>query len=137
MVVDYTVGKATNDEMKQQQAVNDLVGYTQDFGAFLSGANENLPQDVVAELVKSHVLTLKDVVDAQAAGDNPAVYTNLRMAMGHMKMIADPLADATARKFPDTFSGQALTPAADLRVALNQLLAEHVFLAASATGGAL
>jgi plastocyanin len=137
MVVDYTVGKATNDEMKQQQAVNDLVGYTQDFGAFLSGANENLPQDVVAELVKSHVLTLKDVVDAQAAGDNPAVYANLRMAMGHMKMIADPLADATARKFPNTFSGQALTPAADLRVALNQLLAEHVFLAASATGGAL
>jgi plastocyanin len=137
MVVDYTVGKATTDEMKQQKAVQDLVGYTQDFGAFLSGANENLPKDVVAELVKSHVLTLKDVIDAQAAGDNPAVYASLRMAMGHMKMVADPLADATAKKFPDKFSGQALTPAADLRVALNQLLAEHVFLAASATGGAL
>jgi plastocyanin len=137
MIVDYTTGVATKDEAKKQKAVQDLMGYTQDFGAFLSGANENLPKDVVAEVVKSHVLTLKDVVDAQGTGDQAAVYANLRMAMGHMKMIADPLADATARKFPDQFSGQALSPASDLRVALNHLLAEHVFLAASATGGAL
>ena len=137
MVVEYTTGLATKDEAKQQKAVQDLVGYTEDFGAFLSGANENLPKDVVAALVKDHVLTLKDVVDAQAAGDQPAVYAKLRMAMMHMQMVADPLADATAKKFPDKFGGQALTPAADLRVALNHLLAEHVFLAASATGGAL
>ena len=30
--------------------VDDLVGYTQDFGAFLSGANPNLPKLVVADL---------------------------------------------------------------------------------------
>jgi plastocyanin len=137
MVVDYTVGKATNDETKQQKAVNALVGYTQDFGAFLSGANENLPKDVVADLVKSHVLTLKDVIDAQAAGDQPRVYESLRLAMGHMQMIADPLASATAMKYPDKFSGQAVTPASTLRVTLNHLLAEHVYLASSATGGAL
>lgn len=137
MIVDYTTGVATKDEMKKQKAVDDLVGYTQDFAAFLSGANENLPKDAVAELVKGHVLSFKDIVDAQGAGDQVAVYYNLRLAMGHMKMVADPLADATAKKFPDKFGGQALTPAADLRVALNHLLAEHVFLAASATGGAL
>ena len=74
MVVDYTVGKATKDEAKQEKAVNDLVGYTQDFGAFLSAANENLPKDVVAGLVKDHVLTLKDVIDAQAAGEQAAVH---------------------------------------------------------------
>jgi plastocyanin len=137
MVVDYTTGKATDDQMKQDKAVQDLIGYTQDFGAFLSSANENLPKDVVAELVKSHVLTLKDVVDAQKLGDQAKVYESLRMAMGHMQMVADPLADATAKKFPDKFGGQAITPASTLRVALNRLLAEHVFLAASATGGAL
>ena len=137
MIVDYTTGVATKDEAKKQKAVTDLVGYTQDFAAFLSGANENLPKEAVAELVKSHVLSFKDIVDAQGTGDQAAVYYNLRVAMGHMKMVADPLADATAKKFPDKFGGQALTPAADLRVALNHLLAEHVFLAASATGGAL
>ena len=76
MVVDYTVGKATKDQAKQDKAVADLVGYTQDFGAFLSGANENLPKDAVAGLVKGHVLTLKDVIDAQAAGDQPKVYAS-------------------------------------------------------------
>ena len=43
--------------------------YTQDFGAFLASANPNLPKNMVAELVKDHVLTLKDVIDAQAPGD--------------------------------------------------------------------
>jgi hypothetical protein len=134
MVVEYTVGKATKDEAKQQKAVNDLVGYTQDFGAFLAGANENLPKDAVAMLVKDHVLTLKDVIDAQAEGNQDKVYETLRVAMGHMQMVADPLADATAKKFPEKFGGQAITPGSSLRVALNHLLAEHVFLAASATG---
>jgi len=35
----------------QDKAVNDLLAYTKDFGAFLSSANPNLPTDVVAELV--------------------------------------------------------------------------------------
>ena len=43
MVVDYTVGVATNDKAKQDKAVADLIGYTQDFGAFLQSANPNLP----------------------------------------------------------------------------------------------
>lgn len=137
MVVEYTVGKATKDEAKQQKAVNDLVQYTEDFGAFLAGANENLPKDAVAALVKDHVLTLKDVIDAQAEGNQDKVYETLRTAMGHMQMVADPLADATAKKFPEKFGGQAITPGSSLRVTLNRLLAEHVFLAASATGGAL
>jgi plastocyanin len=110
MVVDYTVGKATKDEAKQQKAVNDLVGYTQDFGAFLGSANENLPKDVVAGLVKDHVLTLKDVIDAQAAGDPKAQFMAIRAAGMHMSMIADPLAEATAVKFPDKFQGMAVQP---------------------------
>src|SRR5215831_2780348 len=75
MFVDYTQGVAAKDEAKQQKAVNDLVGYTQDFGAFLNSANPNLPKDAVAELVKTHVLTLKEVVDAQAAGDQVKAFT--------------------------------------------------------------
>src|SRR5512134_1455 len=61
--VDYATGVATKDKAKQGKAVSDLVGYTQDFGAFLASANPNLPKAAVAELVKTHVLTLKDVVD--------------------------------------------------------------------------
>jgi hypothetical protein len=102
-VVDYTVGVATKDPAKQQQAVQDLVGYSQDFGAFLASANPNLPKDVVAGLVRDHILTLKPVIDAQAAGDQPKVYTMLRSATIHMRMIADPLADAIVTQFPQKF----------------------------------
>ena len=137
MVVEYTVGAATGDRARQEKAVNDLVGYTQDFGAFLSGANPNLPKAVVADLVKHHVLTLKAVIDAQAAKDQDRVYTALRTGAGHMQMIADPLAGAIAKQFPDKIAGASDAPAASLRTALNLALREHVYLASAATGAAL
>jgi hypothetical protein len=104
--VDYTVGVATKDKSKQDKAVNDLVGYTQDFGAFLSSANPNLPKTVVADLVKTHVLTLKDVVDAQAAGDPVKANKALRTAYSHMHMIADPLAEAIVKQFSSRYAAQ-------------------------------
>jgi hypothetical protein len=103
-VVDYTTGLATKDKAKQDKAVNDLIKYSEDFGAFLSSANPNLPKSTVAELVKGHIVTLKDVVDAQAAREWPKVYANLRMAASHMAMIADPLGMAIAKQFPDRFA---------------------------------
>ena len=101
--VDYTTGLATKDKAKQDKAVNDLIGYTQDFGAFLNSANPNLPKDAVAGLVKEHVLTLKAVVDAQAAGTPDKADQALRMAAAHMQHIADPLAAAIVKQFPDKF----------------------------------
>ena len=101
--VDYTVGVATKDKAKQDKAVGDLVQYTQDLGAFLSSASPGLPKNVVADLVKTHVLTLKDVIDAQASGDSVKAYTAVRTAAGHMHMIADPLAEAIVKQFPNKF----------------------------------
>lgn len=137
MIVDYTQGLATDDMDKQNKAVADLVGYTEDFGAFLSAANPRLPRDTVAGLVKNHALSLKAVIDAQKARDQAGVYTGLRTAIGHMSHIADPLAGATAAQFTDKFPGDPMTSAVDYRVALNNLLAEHVYLATSAAVGGL
>lgn len=104
--VDYTVGVATKDKAKQDKAVGDLVQYTEDFGAFLSSANPHLTKNAVAGLVKTHVLTLKDVIDAQAAGNPRKAYMAVRGAAGHMGMIADPLAEAIVKQFPDKFAAQ-------------------------------
>ena len=103
-VVDYTVGLATKDRAKQDKAVADLVAYTADFGAFLASANPNLPKEAVAELVKHHVLTLKSVIDPQAAGDPAVAYPALRAAAMHMGKVADPLAAAISKQFPDRFA---------------------------------
>jgi hypothetical protein len=43
------------------------------------------------------------VIDAQAAGDQPKVCTVLRSATVHMRMIADPLAEAIVKQFPQKF----------------------------------
>ncbi len=110
MVVDYTKGKAANDQAMQDKAVNDLLGYTNDFAAFVSAANENLPKNVVQGLVKDHALTLKEVIDAQADGDAIRQFMAIRGAGAHMQMIADPLAEATVAKFPDKFGGMAAIP---------------------------
>ena len=102
--VDYTVGTAKKDKAMQEKAVKDLLGYAEDFGAFLASANPHLPKDAVAELVRTHVVTLKTVVDAQAAGSPDEAFTALRNAARHMGMIANPLADAIAKQFPQKFA---------------------------------
>ena len=54
--------------------------------------------------MKTHVLTLKEVVDAQGMGDQQKAYMALRSAAAHMMMIADPLASAIAKQFPERFA---------------------------------
>jgi hypothetical protein len=103
-VVEYTVGLGSKDKAKSGKAVNDLLAYTQEFGAFLASANPNLPKDAVAGLVKEHVVTLKNVIDAQASMNAGETFVALRKAGMHMQMIADPLADAIAKQFPSKFS---------------------------------
>jgi hypothetical protein len=50
-------------------------------------------------------VTLKSVVDAQAARDYTTAYANERIAAGHMQQIADPLAAAIVKQFPDRYRG--------------------------------
>lgn len=104
-VVSYTTGVAAKDKAKQDKAVQDLLGYATDFGAFLHSACPGLPTSVVADLVKGHITSLKTVIDAQAAND-PALYNNIRTAAAHMQMIADPLAAAIAKQFPERFASR-------------------------------
>ncbi len=105
-----------------------------EFSAFLAGAT-GLPEDAVADLVTDHVVQTAAVVDAQASGDWEAAYEAIRTAYAHMQMIGDALAPAIAET--NDIDGDATTAAVDFRVALNQLLQEHLFLASFATDAAL
>lgn len=135
--VAYTQAVAADDKAKADEAVADLTAYAKTVGTTLNQVNENLPADAVEDMVKMHITSLKDVVDAQKAGNQTRVYSSLREAYGHMGEMATVLADATAKKFPEKFSGTASSPASDLRAGMTSLLREHVFLASSATGAAL
>ncbi|HVM03814.1 MAG TPA: hypothetical protein VM242_01460 [Acidimicrobiales bacterium] len=136
-VVAYTQAVAAGDKAKGDKAVADLLAYAKTFGTTMNQVNSKLPAAAVEEGVTHHATTLKAVIDAQKAGDQPKVYSALREAYGHMAGFAETLAGATAAKFPDKFDGDASSPAADLRAGMTSLLREHVYLAASATGAAL
>ena len=133
--VDYTTGVATDDAALSDGAVEDLTTvYVPEFSAFLASAT-GLPEDAIAGLVTDHVLQTKAVVDAQASGDWEAAYDAIRAAYAHMQMIGDALAPAIAEG--NEIDGEAINAAVGFRVALNQLLQEHLFLASFATDAAI
>lgn len=136
-VVAYTQAVAAGDQAKADQAVTNMMGYAKTFGTTMNQVNSNLPAANVEKALVMHITGLKDIIDAQKAGDQPKVYSSVRTAYGHMGELAEVLAVATATKFPEKFDGDASSPAADLRAGMTSLLREHVLLASSATGGAL
>jgi hypothetical protein len=135
--VAYTQAVAKNDSAGAQKALADLTAYAKTVGTTLNSVNANLPAAAVTDMVTMHATTLKAVIDAQKAGDQPKVYAATRTAYHHMDEFADTLAVATARKFPEKFPGDADSKASTLRSGMTSLLREHVLLAASATGAAL
>src|SRR5579859_7178268 len=135
--VDYAMGAAAKDEAKKVKARADLDGYRNDIDAFLTGANPNLPKGAVAQLLAAHVDHLKTVIDDMVAGDTAGAYDMLYMAAHQTEEIMDPLSAAIVKQFPDKFSGDPMAPAATLRVGLNDLGAEHVYLAGLAFNSAL
>lgn len=135
--VAYTQAVAANDVAGADKAVSDLLAYAKTFGETMNSVNENLPAAAVEEGVKTHITTLKAIVDAQKAKDPAKTYPAVRQAYAHMAEFAATLADATAKKFPDKIEGSATSEAAGLQAGLTSLLREHVLLASSATGGAL
>lgn len=129
MFVAYTQGAAKGNTAAKAKAAADLEGYRKDFDAFLTGANPNLPKGAVAELLVPHVQHIAAAVDGIAAGDLAKGFDSLKVAADHSQKIADPLAGAIAKQFPDKFPGNAASKAVDLRVSLNNLLGSHVYLA--------
>jgi hypothetical protein len=135
--VAYTQAVAKNDTAGKEKAVADLLAYAKTFGETMNQVNDNLPAAAVEEGIKMHATTLLAVIDAQKAGNQTAVYTNLREAYHHMDEFAKTLAGATVAKFPNKFEGDSSDQASELRAGMTSLLQEHVLLAVSATGAAI
>jgi len=135
--VAYTQAAAADDQAGKDAAVERLTAYAKTVGETLNSVNENLPADAVTGAIEMHASTLLAVIDAQKAGDQPLVYSSLREAYHHMGDTAAALAGGTVAKFPEDFDGAADSSGAELRAGLTSLLAEHVFLASSATGAAI
>jgi len=133
--VEYAKAKAAKDTAGAKKAVADLDGYRTDFGAFLEGANPNLPAEAVAEELKPHVESTFAVIRAAATG-SPKVFERIAEAASHMPHTANVLAGGIVKQFPDKFSGSTDAGASELRALLTDQLVGHEYLAgiAIATG---
>ena len=101
--VDYTVALAENDKAGQQEAVDNLTGYTGAFSGFLAQAT-GLPQDALQEGLTMHITQLKGALDAYAAGDYEEAYSLFREAYKHMVATGDTLAMGIVAQNPDMFA---------------------------------
>ncbi|MDX2194373.1 MAG: hypothetical protein NW201_13540 [Gemmatimonadales bacterium] len=103
-LLDYAQAYRRRDRRAYERGVVQLVGYAGDLADFLRAANPTVDRTALAELVSTHILGLMRVVDAQA-GRQPAPVTAERIAAAsaHMPMIADAIAAAIARQFPEKF----------------------------------
>ncbi|WP_278314694.1 hypothetical protein [Lolliginicoccus levis] len=91
--VQYTVGVAEEDEQAQEDALARLSQYRQDFSQFLDTAsNGNIPADVVADGLQTHVNQLVAQVDAYHAGDYETAFSEAYDAYNHMYGTAEALA---------------------------------------------
>jgi hypothetical protein len=95
----YTQGLAKGDKAAQDKAVTDLMSYVGSLASVFDKVTAGtLPSSASTGVIQQHVTTLKTAVDLQKIGDLSAAYTDLREAANHMRMIADPLAEAIAKQ---------------------------------------
>ena len=105
------------------------------FSQFLASGTE-VPLDPIQQLVFQHVLETRAMIDDQIAESFPRLYADIRLVYAQASRIGDAVASRIAQKFPDKFPGDASSPAVDLRVSMNNLLQEHVYLATMTTSAA-
>ena len=127
--VDYTLGKATNNDKQVAKAKADLNAYRTSFGQLINSVVPELPADAVAKELVPHVNSLYAAIDASIAG-KPDYQTKLSMAADHMAMTAEILAGGIVGN--KGLEGDVDGTAATVRATLTSQLSAHVWLAGNA-----
>lgn len=105
--VDYVNATAEEDAGAQEEALNNLDMYREDFSEFLSTATEgNLTSDALAEGLQMHVDQLIGAFDAYSSGDYEVAYDHTREAYQHMFNPSKGLSSAIVTQMPEMFKSE-------------------------------
>jgi len=99
-----TDARAKGDSAAADKATSDLNANAGEIAKFLSSANPNLPEDTVRGLMLAHGAHHSQQIEQIMAGDTSGEATTWAAMQQHMDMIADALASAIAKQFPDKAS---------------------------------
>jgi hypothetical protein len=102
-IADYATAVAAKQQGNADTALNNLLSFSNDFGAFVNKNSPKLSAESAGGLAMTHVFTLKDVIDAAAAKDFTKAYANERTAADHMSTVATTLAPLIVEQFPDKY----------------------------------
>lgn len=105
--VDYVNATAAEDTAAQEEALNNLNMYKEEFSKFMETATEgNLASDALAEGLEMHVNQLIGAFDAYSSGDYEVAYDQTREAYHHMFNPSKGLASAIVTQMPDMFMSE-------------------------------
>ena len=96
-----TDARFANDTAARDRAMTALLGNAAEIARFLASANPNLPEDAVRGLLTAHGAHHAAQIQQIMAGDQRAEHATWLAMQQHMDSIADALAAALARQFPD------------------------------------
>ena len=99
-----TDARIKGDEEAATKAMADLNANAGEIAKFLSGANPNLPEETVLGLMVAHGAHHSAQVSLIVKGDTAGEAAEWTAMQAHMDMIADALAGAIAKQFPDNAS---------------------------------
>jgi len=136
-LIDYTIGLVTHNDAKSNGAMSGLLsGFVPQFAKLVASLT-SISVASTTQLQIQLLMQLKEVIDKEAAQSYTAMYAALRLAYASSALVGDALAISVVQQFPDKFPGDASNKAVDARVALNDLLQEHSYLATMTTDAAV
>jgi hypothetical protein len=102
-VRDYTTAMDGHSQSGRDKAVKAITVNAHEIAKFLSGANPYLPEQTVFGLLSAHGAHHVAQIDQIAANDFRDEARTWQAMRTHMLVIADSIADALAKQFPDQF----------------------------------
>ena len=92
------------DDAAADKAMGELTGNAGEIAKFLADANPNLPEDTVRGLLLAHGAHHDQQIRQVMGGDTQGEAATWTAMQAHMDSIADALAAAIAKQFPDKAS---------------------------------
>jgi hypothetical protein len=136
-LIDYTIGLVTHNDAKSNGALSGLMnGFVPQVAQLITSLTQ-IPIEQVTTLETDHLADMKAVIDDEVAQSYSKSYPELRTAYAKTISLGNTLAIRMAQQFPDKFPGDPSAIAIDARVALNNLLQEHSYLATMTTDSAV
>ncbi len=99
----YVDAVRTHDRAGRKRTVADLDRLAGRLASALAKANPGLASPAVAAMLRHHMESLIEQVDADAAGDYPRAVASVNQAYNHMFLVGDAVAAAISRQFPNRF----------------------------------